>query len=70
MEWLFFVIFGGLLLFFIGYAFWMFKQDKKIINEISNKENGRVLGGSNLSEEEMGVQHSERPFVDGYKSTN
>lgn len=81
MEVLFFIIFGGLLALFIGYAIWMHHKDKKILkeweehekksqSEIQYKTDGRVLGWRDLSEEEVGIQYSERPFVDCYKSAN
>lgn len=70
MQWLFFIIFGGLFLFFVGYGIYLVKKDKKIINEISNKANGRLLGGSDISEEEMDFFDCERPFVDSYQSPN
>lgn len=81
MEFLYYIIFGGLLAFFIGYAIWMHNKDKKILKEweehekksqskISYKTDRRVLGRRNLSEEEVGIQYSERPFVDCYKSAN
>ena len=80
MEVLFYVIFGGLLLFFIGYAIKLHREDKKILDkykehekkshEISYKADGRVLGRRNLPGEQMDFLYSERPFVDCYKSAN
>lgn len=70
MEVLFFIIFGGLLLFFIGYGIWMHKQDKKIVNEYQNKMDGHLLGRGDLSEEEMGIQFSEYPTYDRFESLN
>jgi hypothetical protein len=70
MEILFFIIFGGLLLFFIGYGIWMFHQDKKIVNEYQNKMDGRLLGRDYLSEEEVGIQYSEQLFFGSIESYN
>jgi hypothetical protein len=81
MEVLYFIIFGGLLAFFIGYAIWMHHKDKKILkewedqekkssSEIPSQTQTRVLGWCDLSEEELGIQYSEHPFIDGYQILN
>jgi hypothetical protein len=81
MEVLFYIIFGGLLAFIIGYAIWMHHKDKKILkeweehekkrqNEISYKADGRVLGWCDLPEEDMSYVCGEHPFVDCYQSAN
>jgi len=81
MEFLYYIIFGGLLALFIGYAIWMHHKDKQILkewedhekkrqSEISYKADGRVLGGGDLSEEEICVFYSELPSLDCYKSLN
>lgn len=70
MEVLFYFIFGSLLLFFIGYALWLHKQDKKILDEYKDQTDGRLLDCRDISEEEMGIQFSEQPTFDCYKSAN
>ena len=70
MEVLFFIIFGGMLLFFIGYGIALCRQDKKILNEIQDQADGRILGGEDNSEEGSSFLDSEWPFVDCYKSLN
>ena len=79
MNILFFIIFGGLLCVFIGYAIKLHREDKNILkdledhekkSQISYKADGRVLGGCYIPGEEMDFLDSERPFVDCYKSAN
>jgi hypothetical protein len=90
MEVLYYIIFGGLLLFFVGYGIKLYREDKNILKELEDQEKkssieipaqeikdeildqtaGRVLGWRDLSEEEMGIQYSEHPFIDGYQSFN
>lgn len=81
MEVLFFIIFVGLLLFFVGYGIKMHREDKKIIEEfeaqeekksyeIQNQENERILGRDYLSEEEVGIQYCEQPFFGSIESLN
>jgi hypothetical protein len=81
MEVLYYVIFGGLLAFFIGYAIWMHHKDKKILkeweehekkslNEISDQAQGRVLGGGDIPEEDVAYVCGEHPFFGSYQSFN
>jgi hypothetical protein len=81
MEVLYFIIFGGLLLFFIGYGIWMHHKDKKIIKEfeaqeekkshaIQDRENKRLLGRRNIPEEDMGFLCDEQPFFGSIESLN
>lgn len=65
---LFFIIFGGLLLLFIGYAIVMLRRDKQIINEFQNLLDTWHVGGDGVQEQDMGFLESERPFVECYKS--
>jgi hypothetical protein len=60
MEILFFIIFGGLLLFFIGYGFKLYREDKRIFKELDTKER---LDRLSMTEEEARVQYSEWPYV-------
>ena len=81
MEVLYFIIFGGLLAFFIGYAIWMHNKDKKILkeweehqkkrqSEISDQAQGWVLGGGDIPEEDLAFLCGEHPFIDGYQILN
>jgi hypothetical protein len=70
MEWLFFLIFGGIMIFFAYLGFKFYKEYKKIIDAYKNKTNGRVLDRSDLQEEEVCVFYSEQPFFDSYKEFN
>ena len=81
MECLYYIIFGGLLALFIGYAIWMHHKDKKILkewedhekksqSEISYKADGRLLGWCGLQEEDTCYVCGEHPFIDGYQSPN
>jgi hypothetical protein len=70
MNWLYAGVFGLILLGFIAYGFKLFKEDKKIINEYQDQMDGQSLGGDNLSEEEVGILDSERPFIQRFESYN
>jgi hypothetical protein len=81
MEWLYFIIFGGLLYVFIGYFIKLHREDKRILKQLEDEEkkrqselqakaDGRVLGWRDLSEEEVFVFYSELPSLDCYKSLN
>jgi hypothetical protein len=81
MEVLYFIIFGGLLLFFIGYGIKMHREDKKIIKEyesqeekkshaIQDQENERLLGRRRIPEEDMAYVCGEQPFFGSIESYN
>jgi hypothetical protein len=65
MEVLFFIIFGGLLLFFIGYGVWMHKQDKKIIDEY-NKQAGEHVSDQLTHDDGTCFMFGERPWLENY----
>jgi hypothetical protein len=71
MEVLFFIVFGGLILFFIGYGFWMVKQDKKIIDEYKSLENHRaannadVTNNDKLLSDQLDIPKEDRVYICG-----
>lgn len=69
------VLFAALWLFLIIRTFLLFRnENKRITKQLADDHhkniNDTVLVSDCLSEEEVGVFYSERPFFDCYKSLN
>jgi hypothetical protein len=47
-----------------------FRSNKKKIDEIKDKMDGRVLGDGTIREEDLGIFYCEQPFYDVYKNYN
>lgn len=65
MEVLFFIIFGSLLVIFICYGVWMFKQDQKIIDEYNSQASEHV-SDKLTPDDDTSFMFGERPWFENY----
>lgn len=62
MEWIFLIVFGGILTAFVAFGFRLHKEDKKILDDVKQKIDEQ------LPNDESDFVAIEYPYYDHYKS--